>query len=248
MNALAPGFRADQLLISCEHATNRLPSRYGRLGLAASDLRSHIAWDPGAETIARTCASRLGRALYAGRYSRLLIDLNRSPHHRKLIPRVSFGVKVPGNAELDADERQRRVEAYYRPYRQRVMEEVESIIAAAGSCIHLSFHSFTPVLHGVVRRADIGLLYDPTRSAEKAAARAAATRIAQAGFHVRLNYPYRGTNDGFTTFCRRRHPPARYLGIEIEANQRLLASKRDTLHVANQLADCLTEALIDAHG
>lgn len=245
MTSRGRSFRADQLLVSCEHATNRLPRRYGRLGLSVAQLRSHIAWDPGAEAIARACARRLGRPLHAGRYSRLLIDLNRSAHHPKLIPRVAFGVTVPGNAGLNAEERRQRVERYYRPYRQRVIDEVERIIADSATCLHLSVHSFAPELHGVVRRADVGLLYDPQRSAEEDAARSASTRLVEAGLHVRFNYPYRGTSDGFTTFCRRRFPPSRYLGIEIEVNQRLLDSSRDVHRTASALADGLISGLVD---
>jgi hypothetical protein len=36
---------------------------------------------------------------------------------------------------------------------------------------------------------------------------------------LRLNYPYRGTADGFTVYLRHRFPSAAYLGIEIEVNQ-----------------------------
>ena len=43
---------------------------------------------------------------------------------------------------------------------------------------------------------------------------------------VRLNYPYRGDSDGLTTWLRRRHPAARYLGIELEINQALVGGRR----------------------
>ena len=32
----------------CDHASNFVPPQYGTLGLDASDLTRHIAWDPGA--------------------------------------------------------------------------------------------------------------------------------------------------------------------------------------------------------
>ena len=40
------------------------------------------------------------------------------------------------------------------------------------------------------------------------------------GLSVRRNFPYFGDTDAFTTSLRRRLPAARYLGIEIELNQR----------------------------
>ena len=42
---------------------------------------------------------------------------------------------------------------------------------------------------------------------------------------VRYNYPYRGDSDGLTTWLRKKHPAARYLGIEIEINQRLVGTR-----------------------
>jgi hypothetical protein len=35
-----------------------------------------------------------------------------------------------------------------------------------------------------------------------------------------MNYPYAGRSDGLTSALRRRHLPQRYLGIELEINQR----------------------------
>ena len=39
-------------------------------------------------------------------------------------------------------------------------------------------------------------------------------------WRVRLNQPYCGASDGLTTALRRRFPPERYLGLELELNQR----------------------------
>ena len=44
--------RSPYVLIA-EHASNRLPKKLGTLGLAESDLERHIAWDIGAERVAR---------------------------------------------------------------------------------------------------------------------------------------------------------------------------------------------------
>ena len=80
-------------LVTCEHASNRLPARYRRLGLPASRLDEHIAWDRGAAILARHVAQRIGAPLHLGRWSRLLVDLNRSIGHPKLMARSSFGVR-----------------------------------------------------------------------------------------------------------------------------------------------------------
>jgi predicted N-formylglutamate amidohydrolase len=216
------GFRRGQLVISCEHASNRLPARYGNLGLGRRVLESHIAWDRGARSIARHCAARLRCSYHEGRYSRLLIDLNRSPHHPKLIPKVAFGVKVPGNARITDDDRQARIVQHYQPYRQRLLQDLRRVTRESGGCLHISVHTFAPRVGRSVRRVDIGVLYDPARRREKETARALAAALRAQGLTTRCNYPYRGTSDGVTTFCRRLFSADRYLGIELEVSQRLL--------------------------
>ena len=90
--------------------------------------------------------------------------------------------------------------------------------------IHISAHSFVPVLNGSTRNADIGLLYDPARAAERAlCARWSQSLAARASrLRVRRNYPYRGYADGLTTHLRRRYGRRGYLGVEIEVNQKLV--------------------------
>jgi predicted N-formylglutamate amidohydrolase len=159
---------------------------------------------------------------FEGKHSRLLIDLNRSLHHPKVIPGDSFGLPVPGNQDLSARERQRRIERYYVPYRHEVEAALSDVIQGRDRVIHLSVHTFTGRLHGVTRNADIGLLYDPARRAEKEFAKLWSKGLRVAGLRVRFNYPYPGRADGFTTSCRRKFEPAAYLGIELEVNQDLL--------------------------
>lgn len=225
------------VVVSCEHAAHRLPPVYRRLGLSAAVLRSHRGWDPGAAQVARLAARRLAAALHLGRWSRLLIDLNRSPHHRDLVPRRAFGLAVPGNAALPAAERRRRMRLYYLPYRAAVLADVERAIRRHGACLHLSLHSFTPRRGSRLRNADVGLLYDPARRVERTFVRLAAARLRAAGLKVRLNYPYRGTADGFTTFCRRSHPDQTYAGVEVEMNQHLLRRGNAAAAVARCLDD-----------
>ncbi len=237
-----PRLAPSQLVITCEHASNRIPDRYGNLGLSARMLDSHIAWDMGSQPLARHCARHFRCAYHEGRYSRVLIDLNRSPHHRDLIPRISFGVRVPGNATLTAAERQARLRRYYEPYRAAVRRDVERA-ARNGTCLHLSFHTFTPTLAGVTRRADVGVLYDPARPIERDVASRLVAAFQRAGFLTRRNYPYRGTGDGLTTYCRRSYPADSYLGIELEFNQRLLERAADVKRMQAKIVECIRHCL-----
>jgi predicted N-formylglutamate amidohydrolase len=94
--------------------------------------------------------------------------------------------------------------------------------------VHIAVHSFTGVLRGEERNAEISLLYDPARPGEVDLCNRwiAALRELFPEFRVRRNYPYRGNADGLTTWLRRRFPNPQYAGIELELNQTLLAGKR----------------------
>ena len=168
-----------------------------------------------------------------------MIDLNRSLHHPKLIPQESFGVRVPYNIGISEDERQTRIRRYYEPYRSRVFHEIEHVIGRYGTCMHLSVHSFTPRLGRQLRRADIGILYDPRRPLESTLARCLTEDLKERGYHTRRNYPYRGTSDGFTTFCRSIFPASVYLGIEIEVSQARLEGSSQLARTAQAVADCV---------
>ena len=237
-------FQRRHVLISCEHASNRVPSELRGLGLSKRHLEDHIAWDRGAAIMAKAIAARLGAPCHLGRWSRLVIDLNRSPDHPKLVAPVSFEVKIPGNQEADAVEISRRQRRWWKPYRERATADVSRLIARHGRCLQLSIHSFTPVVDGVTRRADIGLLYDPAHAGERAFAKRLRAALAPSGLGIYMNEPYRGTSDGFTTSLRARHPHARYAALEVETNQRLLRTPAAARRVARLVADALDRTLV----
>jgi predicted N-formylglutamate amidohydrolase len=90
--------------------------------------------------------------------------------------------------------------------------------------IHVSSHSFTPILNGQVRRAVVGLLYDPGRNGEaELCARWKATLSEYAPtLRVRRNYPYYGKAAGLTAQMRRCFSADTYVGVELEVNQSIV--------------------------
>ena len=206
---------SDAILITCEHGGNRIPAPYRPLFRARRALlESHRGYDPGALQMARDLAGAFGAPLVASITSRLLIDLNRSPGHPKL---YSDAIRA-----LPAQARREIATRHYRPYRAEVERRIGSAVATGRRAIHLSCHSFTPELHGEVRRADIGLLYDPARrgEVELCGRWKRLLEMVLPGLEVRRNYPYAGKNDGLTTALRRSFEPSVYVGVEIEINQR----------------------------
>lgn len=205
------------MLLSCEHASNRIPARYqANFQGHQQALESHLGWDIGAIECARFLAKKLNCPLILAKYSRLLIELNRSLHHPKLFS--SF------TRDLPKHEKDSIIEKYYLPYRQEVESAIDDLIKSQSTAIHWSIHSFTPKLNGEIRKADIAFLYDPKRKQERALCYTLKQIILERHPHliIRMNYPYRGTADGFTTHLRKLYSPKQYLGIEIEMNQKHL--------------------------
>jgi predicted N-formylglutamate amidohydrolase len=206
---------ADVCLLSCEHGGNGVPRLYRSLFSGAGDLlQSHRGYDIGALDFARRLAAALGVPLHANGVTRLLVDANRSLSSRTLFSEFS--------RNQPAFRRESILATYYHPYRRVIDAEVSAAIASGARVIHLSVHSFTPVFAGAVRRADIGLLYDPRRRAELVLCRQWQQRLQRegAGLRVLCNDPYRGTSDSVVTALRRLHDEKSYLGIEIEINQK----------------------------
>ena len=140
----------------CDHAGRALPRALGTLGLSEEDLRAHIAWDIGAAGVARRLAQELDSPLFLQRYSRLVIDCNRSLSAPDSIPKQSGGIAIPGNEQvsrLDAAERARTI---FHPYHERIA----GLIEQRERYVLVSVHSFTPELYGVKRPFHAGVLYE----------------------------------------------------------------------------------------
>ncbi len=203
-----------KLLLTCEHGGNQVPEKYTSLFEGSEELlRSHRGWDPGALDLYFDLLPMAAESLYS-ETSRLLIELNRSEHHPKLYSAIT--------RPLPASEKESIKQVYYHPYRQKVEELVSKLLSDGSKVLHLSVHSFTPVLDGEIRNADIGLLYDPARQGEREFCLRWQQELQRLGSHlkVRLNYPYLGKADGLTTYLRKKFSADKYAGVELEVNQK----------------------------
>jgi predicted N-formylglutamate amidohydrolase len=207
----------DSFLITCEHGGNRIPAPYRRLfrGKRAL-LDSHRGYDPGALVMAKALAGAFKAPLVTSTVSRLLVDLNRSIGHAHVFSAAT--------RDAPAELRAGIVQRYYGPYRAQVESLVRQSVARGRRVIHISSHSFTPVLDGKVRRADVGLLYHPGRRGEVELCARWKASLAEISptLTVRRNYPYAGKGDGLTSHLRQSLAPSAYVGIELEVNQRIV--------------------------
>ncbi len=156
-----PGSISSGILILCDHASNAIPAEYDRLGLPKGELQRHIAYDIGASGLARALAARLGAPAVLSRFSRLLIDPNRGTDDPTLIMRIADGAIIPGNVEIDATERQRRLRRFWQAYDDAITASIDAFLRAGRQPLLLSVHTFTPVWRGLPRPWHAGILFDP---------------------------------------------------------------------------------------
>lgn len=223
------------LILTCEHAGNRVPVEYQALFRGQRKLlASHRGWDPFAHDLARLLARALRAPLIAATTTRLLVDLNRSPHNPAVFSEITRGLERA---------RKQRLLAHYHA---RHWERVRAAIALnSGAVLHLGVHSFTPVWNGRRRDFALGILYDPGRVAERilAAQWQRRLRCVRPDLRVRRNAPYRGEADGLTAALRKAFGPDRYLGFELELNQRAISNAGHRRELAGLLAGTLRGAL-----
>ncbi|WP_246130868.1 N-formylglutamate amidohydrolase [Nitrospirillum pindoramense] len=151
---------AAPVVLLCEHASRRVPTRLANLGVSAADMERHIAWDIGAEAVTRALARRLDAPAVVAGYSRLVVDLNRPLDSPTLMPVVSDGTPILANQTLTETERQARLDALFHPFHAAVRACVDAKRAAGQVPAILSIHSFTPVMDGFQRPWHLGVLWD----------------------------------------------------------------------------------------
>jgi predicted N-formylglutamate amidohydrolase len=148
---------AGPFVIFCDHASNHIPPELENLGLPASALQRHIAWDIGAAGVTEWLSEFFDSPAILCATSRLVIDCNRQLHAADLIPEISDGTPVPGNRGLTREERALRIERWFHPYHHAVEEILIGRDSRTVSTITLSIHSMTPNLAGVARPWQIAL-------------------------------------------------------------------------------------------
>jgi predicted N-formylglutamate amidohydrolase len=226
-------------VLVCEHAGRRIPKSLGALGLAQAELTRHIAWDIGAEAVARRVAERLGAPLVLQRYSRLVYDCNRPPDSADAIPAVSELTPIPGNQRLTPESRLSRIEAIYRPFHASLAALLDLRAVQGISSILVTIHSFTPVYKGVRRAFDLGILHDRDRRfADVLLSLFAHSR----DIMVKRNEPY-GPQDGV---CHTLNLHASIRGLRyamIEIRNDLIAQETGAKEWSDRLANVLRQAI-----
>lgn len=223
------------VVLVCEHAGKVIPQALGDMGLSPEDLTRHIAWDIGAEAVARRLSEALDAPLLLQRYSRLAYDCNRPPESPDAMPVKSETTRIPGNEKLTAADRLARIREIYRPFHDGVARLLDRRAARGATSIFITIHSFTPVYKGARRALDLGVLHDrDTRLADSLLSAVGRAK----DIVVRRNEPY-GPQDGVCHTLNLHAEPRGLPYAMLEIRNDLIAQAAGQEQWAKRLAEVL---------
>ncbi len=234
------GDATQPILLIADHAGKAVPHAMNNLGLNEDDLDRHIAWDPGAATVAISLAQRWQATAVLAQYSRLIVDPNRPLGDSGAMPATSDGTVIPANQTLSATERTRRADLFYFPYHTAIDREIARLRLAGPGPMILSIHSFTPHYGDEDRPWHVGVMSAADR---RLAERLLDSLTAKNDLVVGDNQPYSGVDLGYTL---RLHGGSQGLAnAQIEIRQDLLTKDKDTEHWIDILDDAVSPLIDD---
>jgi predicted N-formylglutamate amidohydrolase len=198
-------------------------------------LKRHIAWDIGAEEVARRLSHLIDAPLVLQRYSRLAYDCNRPPDAPDAMPEISETTHIPGNRTLSAADRLARIREIYRPFHAAITDLLDRRAADGVKSMVVTVHSFTPVYKGQARAVELGVLYDrDTRLPDRLIG-------SFPGVDARRNEPY-GPGDGVLHTLNLHAAPRGLEHAMIEMRNDLISDERGQQEWAERLSASLVHA------
>ena len=223
------------LVVTCEHASNRVPPPLRASEADRPWLETHCGWDIGAVHVARYVVAATRSAGVLAGVTRLVCDVNRDWVSERCILSEVEGHRLTFNGDLDAAELARRKARYYDGYHDAADALVRARAAAGGPFGLLAVHSFTPVLGDEVREMEVGVLFD----VHEVLARRLRDAIDAEGFVTALNAPYSG-RVGDLILSATRHGGGHGLGyVELEIRQDLIGTPYRAREVGERLVRAL---------
>lgn len=228
---------ASDVVLVCEHASNRFPAAARDFGLSPEVRESHAAWDPGALALAKLLSSRLDGVLIHANFSRLVYDCNRPPDSPAAMPEKSEIYEIAANVGLIPAERYARMAALYVPFHDRISSILAARAEQGRRTVLVTMHTFTPVYFGKPRAVEIGILHD----ADCRLADAMLAHLGEQAYRIERNAPY-GPEDGVTHTLQLHALPGGHLNVMIEVRNDLVRDEQGV----GAAADCLERMMSNA--
>ena len=228
--------RPGRWLVTCDHASNRVPADLGDLGISPEDMARHIAYDVGAAGLTLALAAALDSPAICSDFSRLVIDPNRGEDDPTLVMQLYDGTIIPANRAISDAKVQQRLDSLYRPYH----DAYARLAARQSDTVIVAIHSFTPCLKGRSPRPwHVGVLY--SHLDERLSRPLIARLQAETDLCIGDNEPYAGHLPG-DAIDRHALQTGR-LNTLIELRNDLIGSAEQQEHWAARLAPILQDVL-----
>ncbi len=230
------GSKNKKWLLTCDHASNRVPYHMDNLSLSPKELSRHIAWDIGAMGMANEISRILDAPLVSGNYSRLIIDLNRPISSPTLIVDNADGTPILANTNVSHLEFSERVDYFHTPYHNKISSMLDLRVMDENVPILVAIHSFTPLLNNTNRPWHIGLLYEHDDRLVEPLKEAILSKNPELIIGDNEPYAIRGPSDYTIPF----HGQDRGIPhIEIEVRQDLIETQEKQIIWGQRLASAL---------
>ncbi len=222
-------------LLTCEHASMRLPKPWEWPDQDRRLVGDHWSWDPGAAEVCADLARAVGACAVLSRFTRLLCDPNRAEGTENLFRDVADGLPIALNVDLKPDDRERRLAGYHRPFHAAVDR---AALDHPGRLV-FSVHTFSPIYEGQRRAVEVAVLYD---HAEDDLGHRLVHALEQQGLRAWHNEPWSG-KDGLIYSAARAAAAHGRRPLELEVRNDLATDPGWREHALPRIARAL-EALV----
>lgn len=219
------------VFLTCEHASQHLPPPWSWTAADRRLVGTHWSYDLGARELALDLSRAMEATLVMARFTRLLVDPNRSEDSPTLFRADADGAPIELNASLDEAEREARLSGYYRPFHAAVDRE----LARTSAPIVMAVHTYTELYEGQRRWLEAGVLFDR----EEALADRMLAELRSIGLHAELNEPWSG-KAGLVHVAQTHADRHGRRAIEIEVRQDLAVRPEFRARIVPPLVRSLT--------
>ena len=224
----------NKIIIIADHASNHIPIENNKLGLPNSFLNQHIAFDIGVKELSFELSKKLKCKVIHGKYSRLLIDLNRDLNDPTIIPEIVEGKIIPGNIGLSKSEVRFRIKKIYNEYHNEINKTIKNEKVKA----IISIHSFNPIFKNKQRLLEFGVLSNEDKNLSSIII----AQLKLQKLNVGDNQPYKGNLIGDSMY---RHGLTNKLPhVLIEVRNDLLSNPTKIKRVSRLLYKTIVQSLI----
>jgi len=230
------------IIFTAPHGSDVIPVEYKKLAPAEEDFKTAVT--------AKELAKELGAYYLVAKYSRILVDLNRSPNdlrRKGVVSHIRYNdrTEVELNARASKKEKMARVRKYWKPFHAKLAKTLNKLVDEQLFAYVFDIH----FLHSVApkgtpdegeRRADICMGLCDYEIADKVLALYLKQKLEEKGYEVSVDKPFKG---GFVVRNSSAIPQVN--AVELELNERIMLNEKKRKKLVKDLSKIIGELVKD---